>query len=373
MTRLGYQIPNFTYPGRRPGRAVRRRSPRRPRRPTGPGFDTVLRDGPLLPAADARPARRTTCSSATRRSARWPGRRRPVRLGALVTGNTYRNPTLLAKIAHRARHRVGRPGPARHRRRLVRARARLARLRVRHVHRPLREARGGAADHPADAARRAPDARRQALHGAGRDQPAAAGRPHPGHDRRQRREEDAADGGAVRRRVEPHLAVDEIPRKLDVLAAHCERLGRDRSEITVSQALNVVHRRDPRRGLRRHAHASSPTAGSTSTTMDEATRDQILALVVWGDPDEVGERLTDVLEPRRRRHHLLAPGQRPRPRPGRAARPGGYGRPQRLRRPHAIRSSSVPRYASEDPDHVVDVEGSGRDHVLQVGPVAGSG
>ena len=33
--------------------------------------------------------------------------------------------------------------------------------------------------------------------------------------------------------------VDEIPRKLDALAAHCERLGRDRSEITVSQALNV--------------------------------------------------------------------------------------------------------------------------------------
>src|SRR5690606_13779412 len=27
---------------------------------------------------------------------------------------------------------------------------------------------------------------------------------------------------------------DEIPRKLDALAAHCERLGRDRSEITVT-------------------------------------------------------------------------------------------------------------------------------------------
>jgi alkanesulfonate monooxygenase SsuD/methylene tetrahydromethanopterin reductase-like flavin-dependent oxidoreductase (luciferase family) len=29
--------------------------------------------------------------------------------------------------------------------------------------------------------------------------------------------------------------------------------------------------------------------------MDEATRAQLMALVVWGDPDEVGERLRDVL------------------------------------------------------------------------------
>jgi alkanesulfonate monooxygenase SsuD/methylene tetrahydromethanopterin reductase-like flavin-dependent oxidoreductase (luciferase family) len=29
--------------------------------------------------------------------------------------------------------------------------------------------------------------------------------------------------------------------------------------------------------------------------MDPATRDQILALVVWGSPDEVGETLAEVL------------------------------------------------------------------------------
>ena len=34
---------------------------------------------------------------------------------------------------------------------------------------------------------------------------------HPGHDRRQRREEDAADGRAVRRRVEPHVSVRRAP------------------------------------------------------------------------------------------------------------------------------------------------------------------
>ena len=87
-------------------------------------------------------------------------RPRTVRLGALVTGNTYRNPTLLAKtvtaldIVSGGRAQLG-IGAG-----WFELEHDVARLRVRHVHRPLREARGGAADHPADAARRAPDARR---------------------------------------------------------------------------------------------------------------------------------------------------------------------------------------------------------------------
>ena len=243
---------------------------------------------------------------------------------------------------HHARHRVGRPGPARHRRRLVRARAQLARLRVRHVHRPLREARGGAADHRADAARRASDPRRRALLGVRGDQPAAAGRAHPDHDRRLRREEDAPDGRAVRGRVEHHLGPStRSPGSSTSLAAHCERLGRDRSEITVSQALNVCIA-----ATHDEAYADMRTfladRGLDIETMDEATRDQILALVVWGDPDEVGERLADVLSRGRGRHHLLAAGQRPRPRPRRAARPRWVPPPSKARS-RSIRSSSVPR------------------------------
>jgi alkanesulfonate monooxygenase SsuD/methylene tetrahydromethanopterin reductase-like flavin-dependent oxidoreductase (luciferase family) len=34
-------------------------------------------------------------------------------------------------------------------------------------------------------------------------------------------------------------AVEDIPRKLAALDAHCERLGRDRSEITVSYQTSV--------------------------------------------------------------------------------------------------------------------------------------
>jgi alkanesulfonate monooxygenase SsuD/methylene tetrahydromethanopterin reductase-like flavin-dependent oxidoreductase (luciferase family) len=87
---------------------------------------------------------------------------------------------------------------------------------------------------------------------------------------------------------------DEIPRKLEALTAHCERLGRDRNEITVTAALNV--------GIAdTHEQAYDDFAaflgdrGLDLSTMDEATRDQILSMVVWGDPDEVGEQMAAVL------------------------------------------------------------------------------
>jgi alkanesulfonate monooxygenase SsuD/methylene tetrahydromethanopterin reductase-like flavin-dependent oxidoreductase (luciferase family) len=88
--------------------------------------------------------------------------------------------------------------------------------------------------------------------------------------------------------------VGEIGRKLDALAAHCDRLGRDRAEITVSQQLNVCI-------ADTHDEAYAEVAGFLGargldlTTMDDATRDSILEMVVWGDADEVGEKLTSVL------------------------------------------------------------------------------
>ena len=73
------------------------------------------------------------------------------------------------------------------------------------------------------------------------------------------------------------------------------RAARPRSlEITVSQALNVCIAQ-----THDEAYADMRTflgdRGLDIETMDEATRNQIMALVVWGDPDEVGERLADVL------------------------------------------------------------------------------
>src|SRR6476469_9973901 len=96
MTRLGYQIPNFTYPGVDSAGlfdvvAAQAQAADRS------GFDTVLLMDhfyqlPMLGPPDANMLECYTTLGALARETST------VRLGALVTGNTYRNPTTLAKI-----------------------------------------------------------------------------------------------------------------------------------------------------------------------------------------------------------------------------------------------------------------------------------
>ena len=136
--RLGFQIPNFSY-----GTGVAELFPTviaQAQEAEAAGFDSVFvmdhfyqlpglgtPDQPMLEAYTALGALATATES--------------VQLGTLVTGNTYRNPTLLAKAITTLD--VDQPGPRhpRHRHRLVRTRARPARLRVRHLHRPVQQAR----------------------------------------------------------------------------------------------------------------------------------------------------------------------------------------------------------------------------------------
>jgi alkanesulfonate monooxygenase SsuD/methylene tetrahydromethanopterin reductase-like flavin-dependent oxidoreductase (luciferase family) len=79
--------------------------------------------------------------------------------------------------------------------------------------------------------------------------------------------------------------IEEIPRKLDALAAHCERLGRDRSEIKVTSlqmALVAPTMEEAEADLRKVA--------ATKGWNDEIA-EMAKGVLVFGDPDTVGERL----------------------------------------------------------------------------------
>src|SRR4249920_15848 len=96
MTRLGYQIPNFTYPGVGPAElfdAVAAQA----READASGFDTVLVMDHFyqLPMLGDPDQFMLECYSLLAALARETS---TVRLSALVTGNTYRNPAVLAKI-----------------------------------------------------------------------------------------------------------------------------------------------------------------------------------------------------------------------------------------------------------------------------------
>jgi len=87
----------------------------------------------------------------------------------------------------------------------------------------------------------------------------------------------------------------DVPRKLEVLAAHCERLGRDRSEITVSLQRTVciapTHEQ-----ARADLHRYLGQRGIDLDTAGDAVREMVESRFVLGDPDEVGEQLALALD-----------------------------------------------------------------------------
>lgn len=84
-------------------------------------------------------------------------------------------------------------------------------------------------------------------------------------------------------------AVDEIPRKLDALAAHCERLGRDRSEIAVTKLLNVVI------GATHDDAMAAAELFIDNHGWPREVVDMMVGQVVLGDPDEVGEAIGEAM------------------------------------------------------------------------------
>ncbi len=292
MTRLGYQIPNFTYPGvadidlfeniERQAIAAERG-----------GFDTVMVMDHFyqLPMLGAPTDYMLECYTLLGALA---GATSTVRLSALVTGNTYRNPAMLAKIittldiVSRGRAQLG---------------IGAGWFELEH------DSLGFEFNTFTERFEKLEEALNIILPMLRDERPSLDGKHYTVRDAINQPAPisriPVMIGGAGEKKTlrlvaqyadESNLTagLDELPRKLDALAGHCERLGRDRCEITVTHARNVCIA-ETHDAAFAHMTAFLGARGMDLASMDDATREMILAMVVWGNPDEVGEQLAQSL------------------------------------------------------------------------------
>jgi F420-dependent oxidoreductase-like protein len=306
MTRLGYQIPNFTFPGNDPANVFDKVAAQAKAADVS-GFDTVLLMDhfyqlPMLGAPDAFMLESYTTLAALARETQ------NVRLGALVTGNTYRNPALLAKIVTaldivsngRAQLGIG-AGWFELEHDSLGFEFNTFTDRFEKLEEALQIIIPMLRDE-----RPTFEGKRYAVRDAINQPPPISRIPIMigGSGEKKTLRLVAQYGDESNMTAQPQ----EIPRKLDALAAHCERLGRDRSEITVTQHLNVGIA-DTHEQAYEMIVAFLAERGIDIATMDEAVRDEILRLVIWGDEDEVGEKLAAQRQPGVDGFTISLPGQ----------------------------------------------------------------
>jgi F420-dependent oxidoreductase-like protein len=293
MTRLGYQIPNFTYPGVGPDglfEAIARQAEAAERS----GFDTVLVMDHFYQLPGLGPPENYMVECYTLLAA-LAQRTSTVRLGALVTGNTYRNPALLAKTvtaldivsSGRAQLGIG-----------------AGWFELEH------DALGFEFGTFTDRFEKLEEALQIILPMLRDERPTVAGRHYSVTDAVNQPPPigriPVMIGGSGERKTlrlvaqyadESNLIcpASEIPRKLDALAGHCERLGRDRSEITVSVQRAVFIAPTHERAVA-DATAYLRESGLDLDSLDEAARADLEDRLTIGDPDEVGESLAAVLD-----------------------------------------------------------------------------
>ena len=105
-------------------------------------------------------------------------------------------------------------------------------------------------------------------------------------------------------------AVDEIPRKLDALAGHCEREGRDRSTITVThQGVACIAPTHDQAVAELDALLAS--RGMDPAAMGEDDAAKVRAIVPHGDPDEIAEHFTTIRDAGVDGFTVARRGQRP--------------------------------------------------------------
>lgn len=285
MTRLGYQIPNFTYPDTDSatlfGAVVRQAH-----EAEASGFDTLMvmdhfyqLAGLGTPELDMMECYTTLAALAQHTST--------MRLSALVTGNTYRNPTLLAKtvtsldVVSNGRAQLG-----------------IGAGWYEFEHDSLGYEFGSFTDR----FEKLEEALQIILGMLKGEQPSLDGKWYRVHEAMNfpapvARIPVMIGGGGVRKTLrlvaqyadEANLicGVDEIPAKLAALDEHCARLGRDRSEITVSYQTSACV-------APTHEQAVTELRdyfGRRYPGVEQANG----ARIIVGGPDEVAERFAALL------------------------------------------------------------------------------
>lgn len=238
MTRLGYQIPNFTYPGTGPAE-IFDLVVAQAKAAEANGFDRVLVMDHFyqLPGIGEPHDYMLECYTLLAALAQHT---ETVRLSALVTGNTYRNPAVLAKIITTLDH-------------VSHGRASLGIgsgwFELEH------DSFGIAFNTFSERFEKLEEAlniilpmlngERPTLDGKHYQVTDAINQPPPlsripvmiggsGEKKTLRMVAQYADESNLT------CSVDEVPRKLDALARHCDDLGRDRTEIVVTKLMMVV-------------------------------------------------------------------------------------------------------------------------------------
>ncbi len=289
MTRLGYQIPNFTYPDTGPAELFEVIA-RQAREADASGFDTVLVMDHFyqLPHLGEPERFMLECYALLAALARETS---TVRLSALVTGNTYRNPAVLAKtvttldIVSNGRGQLG-----------------IGAGWFELEHRAFGIEFGTFTDRfeKLEEALQiiVPMLRGERATLAGKHYQVVDAINSPGPVRRI---PVMIGGGGERKTLrmvaqyadESNLIAEakDLPRKLDALAEHCSRLGRDRSEITVSWQRSVCIA-PTMEEARADLDAYLRLRGMDPSTLSADMLALLTSRFIVGDPDSVGERLT---------------------------------------------------------------------------------
>ena len=291
MTRLGYQIPNFTYPGVSPDK-IFENVITQAKTAEAAGFDRLFLMDHFyqLPTLGEPDEAMFECYTLLGALAQHTKR---MRLSSLVTGNTYRNPALLAKTVTTLDHvsngratlgigagwfelehnALGFPfGSWTERFEKLEEALRI----IRPMLRGERPSLQGKHYQVSDAI----------------NSPAPVGRipimiGGSGEKKTLRMVAEYAD--------ESNLTgpVEDVPRKLDALAAHCDALGRDRAEIAVTKLLLVVIA--PTMDQARKDLAQTAAAKGWSVEKFDAIIDSRSDFII-GDPDTIGATLQQLAD-----------------------------------------------------------------------------